>query len=215
MATTTVVTQPLRMLATLFLDPVALLLARDAVVAAIVPCLAIVAPVAACLALASFGNHLRLRAAGLGQLALPILGLPPTIALLGNPLPLLQPAVPRGGTRRRLPFGDVRCRRRRRFGLGQRPFALLPRAAWLLRGLPFALPARHFAPVFATPGFALARRGGGRGETLEALHAPWRLAAAFRCRRRRGIGVAPGLDRPEFCRHSVAALRVAPFKLYR
>lgn len=23
------------------------------------------------------------------------------------------------------------------------------------------------------------------------------------------------LDRPEFCRHSVAALRVAPFKLYR
>jgi len=24
-----------------------------------------------------------------------------------------------------------------------------------------------------------------------------------------------GLDRPEFCRHSVAALRVAPFKLYR
>ena len=97
MATTTVVTQSLRMLATLFLDPVALLLARDAVVAAIAPCLAIVAPVAACLALASFGNHLRLRAAGLGQLALPILGLPPTIALLGNPLPLLQPAVPRRG----------------------------------------------------------------------------------------------------------------------
>ena len=23
------------------------------------------------------------------------------------------------------------------------------------------------------------------------------------------------VDRPEFCRHSVAALRVAPFKLYR
>lgn len=23
------------------------------------------------------------------------------------------------------------------------------------------------------------------------------------------------MDRPEFCRHSVAALRVAPFKLYR
>ena len=28
-------------------------------------------------------------------------------------------------------------------------------------------------------------------------------------------GYMSGLDRPEFCRHSVAALRVAPFKLYR
>ena len=27
--------------------------------------------------------------------------------------------------------------------------------------------------------------------------------------------LAAGMDRPEFCRHSVAALRVAPFKLYR
>lgn len=29
------------------------------------------------------------------------------------------------------------------------------------------------------------------------------------------LGVTLNLDRPEFCRHSVAALRVAPFKLYR
>lgn len=82
-ATATVLAQPLRMLATLFLDPGALLLARDAVVAGHrasrgghpatprdrrasrgVP------------VLARFGNHLCLRAAGLGQLALPILGLP-------------------------------------------------------------------------------------------------------------------------------------------
>lgn len=29
------------------------------------------------------------------------------------------------------------------------------------------------------------------------------------------FGPDVALDRPEFCRHSVAALRVAPFKLYR
>ncbi len=30
-----------------------------------------------------------------------------------------------------------------------------------------------------------------------------------------GVDWIVPLDRPEFCRHSVAALRVAPFKLYR
>ena len=30
-----------------------------------------------------------------------------------------------------------------------------------------------------------------------------------------GLDLFGDVDRPEFCRHSVAALRVAPFKLYR